>query len=709
MNLVRSALVTVILGCAIVSFGSQCPASNTTSNPEIFQWTHHPATANNPEEYFSGTMEMGEATLMVGADTITTRAYRQEGMSYSIPGPTMVMEPGRKYVLRFKNLLPYEAPSADMNTFKDPNISNLHTHGLHISGESPGDDVTRSFEGGFGGDFVYDIPADHMGGTYWYHAHHHGSTFLQVSGGAFGLIIIDDSFDNIPQNVADMQEQHLVVGFLDPAAAGTGGDTLISGTLSPTWTVNGTVDSNLCMPPDTWQHWRVLLADRNAKIKTVAVGPQCEVALMARDGVWRTEVPSYLSSNAINLTGASRADLAVRCSGDSEITVDGQVVASVFVDGPADPTPHPYAADGVSTWFSERPAYLRDLRNLSVSNTENVSMGARTINGSKFDHDQPNFVLPADGIQEWTVKGAQQHPFHLHIYHVQMAGNCGDYEVGEYYDVIATNCDVRFDLNAADSTVYEGRTIMHCHILAHEDQGAMGWADIVGGIAPPTYPVDGDLGVTYQEYFAIGGAGSPPLDPSSLSAIAGSSSQVTLNWVDGSSDEDGFEIERSVNGGSFSSLATVGTDTTSFFDTGLNASTTYSYRLFAYNASGDSGYSNTASATTGSVSPGTAVQVGLITLSTVGQGRGFKSGRAVVTVIDDQGATVESAVVSGEFSGTFNEVIVASSPTDGSGSTVIDTSGSAKGGVSLTFCVTGISHPSLDDFVAAPGDVCGSL
>ncbi len=71
------------------------------------------------------------------------------------------------------------------NVFKDPNVTNVHTHGVHISGETPADDVTRFFEGGFGGDYVYEIPADHMGGTFWYHAHHHGSTFLQVSSGAF--------------------------------------------------------------------------------------------------------------------------------------------------------------------------------------------------------------------------------------------------------------------------------------------------------------------------------------------------------------------------------------------------------------------------------------------------------------------------------------------------------------------------------------------
>jgi FtsP/CotA-like multicopper oxidase with cupredoxin domain len=35
-----------------------------------------------------------------------------------------------------------------MNTFHYPNTTNMHTHGLHISGESPGDDVFRTCEPG---------------------------------------------------------------------------------------------------------------------------------------------------------------------------------------------------------------------------------------------------------------------------------------------------------------------------------------------------------------------------------------------------------------------------------------------------------------------------------------------------------------------------------------------------------------------------------
>jgi FtsP/CotA-like multicopper oxidase with cupredoxin domain len=521
-------------------------------------------------------MEYGEATFNINGQTLTTRAYRQEDGEFSIPGPTLNMAPGNKYVLRFRNLLPYEAPSPVHNDLKDPNITNVHTHGLHISGESPGDDVTRMFEGGFGGDYVYDIPADHMGGTYWYHAHHHGSTFLQVSTGGFGFIIIDDSQDQIPVNVAAMEERQVLIGYLDSNAAGAGGDTLVSGTFQPGWTVNGVVNGDLVMPPDTWQHWRVLLADRDARTKDVAIGANCEVKLLARDGVWRTSAPKDLPTRTLNLTGASRAGLAVRCSANSDIKVGNDTVANIVVEGTPDPGPHPYAeggsAEGGSMWSAYRPAYLRDLRSVSNVNSERISMGARTVNGSKFDVDTPTFTLNADAVQEWSIKGAVNHPFHLHVYHFQAQSGCGgDFEAGEYYDTMAGNCSVRFDLNDATSSPYEGRTIMHCHILTHEDEGAMTWMDVVGGAPPPAFP----SGEGYSDYYQL--SANPPTAPSSLSANAVSSSTIDLSWTDNANDEDGFNIERSLDGSNFSFRASVGANVVSYSDTGLSANTTYRY------------------------------------------------------------------------------------------------------------------------------------
>jgi hypothetical protein len=428
---------------------------------------------------------------------------------------------------------------------------------------------------------------------------------------------------------------------------------------------------------------------------------------MARDGVWRTDAPLNLSpANSIVLTGASRADLAIRCNGASEVTIDNEVVATIGIEGSSDPLPHPYAADGVSTWSLVRPTYLRDLRTETPDNFETVSMGARTINGSKFDHDTPTFVLPATDLQEWTVKGARQHPFHLHVYHMQMQTDCAEYEAGEYYDTIATNCDVRFDLNSATAAVYEGRTIMHCHILAHEDQGAMGWADVVGGTPPPTFPQDGS---GYQAYYLLDGGGTPPLAPSSLTTSAVSSSQIDLSWIDNASDEDGFEVERSLDGTLFAYEATVGANTVSYSDSNsLSPDTTYYYQVRAVNGNGVSGYSNIASATTLSGGTGTTMVVDSVTVSTANAGRGVKYGRAVVVVLDDQGGPVEGALVTGSFTGTFNEADLTGT-TDAGGSTIIDTAGSAKGSITLTFCVDSIDPPmgsSLDPYTGP--QVCGS-
>jgi FtsP/CotA-like multicopper oxidase with cupredoxin domain len=516
------------------------PTDNTITDPPTFQWTHHPVTANNLEEYYSGTLEYGEETFIIGGDTFTTRAYRQAGSEYTIPGPTIFMEPGNKYVLRFKNTLPYSEPSSTMNDFKDPDITNVHTHGLHISPKSPADDVLRMFEGGTGGDYVYDIPDDHMGGTYWYHAHHHGSTFLQVTGGSFGLMIIDDSLDEIPSNVANMVERQLVVGFLDSDAAGTGGDTIMDGTFSPSWTVNGKVEGDLYMPPNTWQHWRILLADAEGKTKTLTIGPDAELALLARDGVWRTKAPKDLTTDDIKLTGASRVDIAVRANSDFSIKISNKKVANVIISGDADTSVHPYAEDGVSMWSAKRPDYLRDLRDITDVNTETISMGARTINGEKFDHDVPGFTFNADETQEWTLKGANMHPFHLHVYHMQMIGDTGEYEDGEYYDTIAANSKIRFDLNAQTSTVYAGPTIMHCHVLDHEDQGAMTWADVTAGLEPPGYPVNGDIGITYSLYYTFGepDPNSPPV-ANDDSASTPKDTSVTIDVLDNDVDTDG--------------------------------------------------------------------------------------------------------------------------------------------------------------------------
>jgi fibronectin type 3 domain-containing protein len=95
-----------------------------------------------------------------------------------------------------------------------------------------------------------------------------------------------------------------------------------------------------------------------------------------------------------------------------------------------------------------------------------------------------------------------------------------------------------------------------------------------------------------------------PAAPSSLTAAAASASRVNLSWHDNSTNEDGFRIERSSNGGkSWTQIAQIGANATTFADTSVSGRKSYVYRVRAFNAGGNSAYSNVATVTTPRAAP----------------------------------------------------------------------------------------------------------
>lgn len=93
-----------------------------------------------------------------------------------------------------------------------------------------------------------------------------------------------------------------------------------------------------------------------------------------------------------------------------------------------------------------------------------------------------------------------------------------------------------------------------------------------------------------------------PFQPAFLSAVRRSAVQIDLGWVDNSTVEDRFELERKVGiGGQYDSVAgSLPANTAAYSDTGVNAveGTAYYYRVRAGNGNGTSRYSNEAAVLT---------------------------------------------------------------------------------------------------------------
>lgn len=83
-----------------------------------------------------------------------------------------------------------------------------------------------------------------------------------------------------------------------------------------------------------------------------------------------------------------------------------------------------------------------------------------------------------------------------------------------------------------------------------------------------------------------------PAPPTNLKFGNIFSSALSLKWDDNSYNESGFILERSINGKQWININSMQPNTTSYIDVGLQNGTRYYYRIYAFNSSGKSSYSN---------------------------------------------------------------------------------------------------------------------
>ncbi|HYO56210.1 multicopper oxidase domain-containing protein, partial [Archangium sp.] len=184
-------------------------------------------------------LEVKYAQAQLGNRTVFVRTYNGQ-----LVGPTLRARPGDTLSILLVNQLP-EDPSApagahgahgapvayaptqgdqDINIPHGFNVTNLHTHGLHVSPDYPSrckgkgkeskcdavsDNVLIEIPPGQTQKYEIEIPRDHPPGTHWYHAHKHGSVAMQLASGMAGALIIEGGLDEVPE-IKKAQEQILL-------------------------------------------------------------------------------------------------------------------------------------------------------------------------------------------------------------------------------------------------------------------------------------------------------------------------------------------------------------------------------------------------------------------------------------------------------------------------------------------------------------------
>lgn len=291
--------------------------------------------------------------------------------------------------------------------------------------------------------------------------------------------------------------------------------------------VNGQFQPSVCMAAGAWIKFRIGQVETTEISRIFYIGHgECTLYLLARDGVMvhgmnDTDMPRSIG-NGIWLSQSSRADVAVSCPGDISGTArypiwvindsdENQTIAYINVTGTATSP-----LTELTTFSPIRPSYLENLmpgyyegdlphqqyltklRGQSVAlDYWSLAISGAAVGGEQF-HNETSFLtyIEVNTINTWEITnmGNNLHPTHIHVNHFQMINSSldsiassfgginwvdipyGFQEPGDWMDTVWGPSWIRFKTD-----VWAGTVTVHCHILIHEDQGAMGTVQITNG------------------------------------------------------------------------------------------------------------------------------------------------------------------------------------------------------------------------------------
>jgi suppressor of ftsI len=425
--------------------------------------------------------------------------------------PTIRVLPGNEIKVQYVNDLPVHSneecalgPCADH--------SNLHFHGLHVSPESPQDDVlTMTTAPGESLHYRVEIPSYAAPGLSWYHTHPHGESARQDLDGMSGAIVIE-GIDRYYPELRGLRERVLILRDQDIERASEAERSRILQKVGvpstpcglPTdqkaervFTLNGSVRPEIPINPGERQFWRIVNTSPDRYVDLQLEGQQLEI--VALDGMplsyhdcarHTLRVDHILLAPAGRveavITGAAmgtRSSLRTRCvdTGPDGDVNPAMVIADVVSASGDDGSTHKVAATAGAPVHREFAA--GQVRKLKAARPDFVVLFTEDkhgfyINDQKFAMDSaPMLTVRVGSLQHWRVKNdsGELHPFHIHQVHfLAYAVNGIPVKQPEWLDTVNVPYHGTVDM-IMDFTdpIIRGMSVFHCHLLSHEDKGMM--------------------------------------------------------------------------------------------------------------------------------------------------------------------------------------------------------------------------------------------
>ncbi len=411
------------------------------------------------------------------------------------PGPTIRVNRGDTLKLNFKNSLPETMEKNILGFMK--NVSNIHTHGWHVSPKEPSDAAHLHIMPGQTYNYVYELSKQEAGTLNFYHPHIHGLTAEQLWGGLAGCLVTEDETD-----VLAGYETH-ILGLKDITLSGSSPAPYTStmeymhGKEGDTVMVNGEVNPVLSIRPGQVQRWRIVNLS-NSRFYKLSLENHIMHLIGTDGGLLKKPYPL----TEIVLTTGERIDMLVkagRTSGTFRLRSlpyertgmcgsSGQTITLMTLACKGT-----RLNDSIPSEINPNAVRLEmDVSNLPRK-TFVLSMkhGRGYINGYDFDVEPLTVMSEMGKYEVWEIvnQSGMDHNFHQHVNSSQILEiKGGDPEYASLYPSIPAWKDTVLIPKMGSTTMlmpvmdFDGMTMFHCHIVEHEDIGMMGMWEIMGGM-----------------------------------------------------------------------------------------------------------------------------------------------------------------------------------------------------------------------------------